>query len=79
MPVKYIKIFDVIILFPASMDHSVMAIKICGSKDNVQSAGFVNTSNWFCHGESVGLGIKSDPKIDSLLCKSQYQEDAYDL
>ncbi len=74
MSVKYIKIYDVIILFPGSMDHSVMAIKICGSKDNVQSAGFVNTSNWYCYGESVSLGKKSE-EIDSLLCKAQYQED----
>ena len=44
------------VIFSPVLKHSDVAKQIGGT---IISAGFVNTENWICHGESIGLGIKS--------------------
>lgn len=69
--VKYINVEDNIIVFPELMQHS--QFRNMGPK----SAGFIafGTDKWGnptcgCYGESVSLGLKSDPK-DTLLAIKQ--------
>ncbi|MCW8918939.1 MAG: hypothetical protein OQL08_09020 [Gammaproteobacteria bacterium] len=48
-----------IILFPDWMAHSDAAMG-----REVSSAGFVDTDNWRCYGESISLGVGANPASD---------------
>lgn len=64
---KYIRLRGqaTIVLFPDWMSHKDMA------RDRfVSSAGFVDTENWTCYGESISLGIKSQPGVDTPILKT---------
>jgi hypothetical protein len=39
----------------------------------VSSAGFVDTDNWTCYGESVSLGVASNPPSDSVILRAMIQ------
>jgi len=57
---------EVIVVFPAIVNHAVMAAKLAGGKP-VLGAGFCNPQEQ-CFGESDSLKIKARPK-DSALYK----------
>jgi hypothetical protein len=73
--IKYVRIGDNIVMFPASMGHDDVA-KAFGGKDNVVSAGFVSVApdcddpgevQVKTYGESHTLQKKPDPRDDRLL------------
>jgi hypothetical protein len=57
-----------IILFPDFMAHSDAA-----KGHEVSSAGFVDTDTWRCYGESVSLGIPSNPESDTRVLQLMLQ------
>jgi len=62
---KYIRLKKAglgLIMFPDSMTH----LEVAGKRE-VASAGFIDTQNWMCFGESMSLGIGSTPKDTPIL------------
>lgn len=67
---KYVKVghYDSIVIFPTIIEHSDFKYL------NPKSAGFcyISTDEISCFGESISLGIKSDPIEDSKKATLQY-------
>jgi hypothetical protein len=67
---KYIRFKNepTLILFPDWMAHSDAA-----NGREVSSAGFVDTDTWTCYGESVSLGVASNPTSDTPILQTLLQ------
>lgn len=64
---KYIRLRGqaTLILFPDWMPHADMA-----RERFVSSAGFVDTETWTCYGDSISLGIESNPDSDTPILRT---------
>lgn len=56
------------VIFPSSIDHSVMA-RMCDSMGEVRSAGFFSLEDdeLSCYGHSHSLGVKAHPSDTAIL------------
>ena len=65
---------DTLYIMPEYIEHRRMAQGVCDCENHPVSAGFITLRDgeFYCHGESISLGLKSRPDEDGVLANLMF-------